>query len=207
MLLTFLDLFGVAVFAISGALAAGRRGMDVLGTFVCASVTAIGGGTLRDLLMNRHPIFWFSNSTYLYIIIGSVLLTMLYTRRYRVPHYSLLIADALGLAVFGLSGTQLAQQAGLSPLVAVFMGTITAVAGGVIRDLLCSNVPMVFQRDIYATSVIVGLSAYVCLQSVGAGSTASLLLGGTLIIGIRLLAIFFHWHLPLFRLQSMDQHQ
>lgn len=205
MFMTFLDLFGVAVFAISGALAAGRRGMDFLGTFVCASVTAVGGGTLRDLLINRHPIFWFSNSTYLYIIIGSVIVTMLYTRRFPLPHYSLQVADALGLAVFGISGAHVAEQAGLAPLVVIFMGTITAAAGGVIRDLLCSTVPMVFQRDIYVISVIVGLVGYVALQRLGIASNASIVIGGVIIIVIRLLAIFFHLHLPLFRLRQADQ--
>src|SRR4051812_22029537 len=113
MLLHVLDLIGVAVFAISGALAAGRRHLDLIGVVVLASVTAIGGGTIRDVLLDRHPIFWLTDPTYLFVIIGSALATLLYTRWARVPWPTLDVADALGLALFSVSGAQIAERAGL----------------------------------------------------------------------------------------------
>lgn len=130
MLLYFLDLAGVAVFAVSGALAAGRLGLDLLGVLVLASLTAIGGGTLRDVLMNRHPVFWMARPTYLLVICAAALGTVLYVQVLPIPAHALLIADALGLALFALSGAQLAEAARLSPIIVVLMGTMTGVAGG-----------------------------------------------------------------------------
>lgn len=135
MLLYFLDLFGVAVFSVSGALAAGRLELDLLGVVVLASLTAIGGGTLRDVLMNRHPVFWMANPTYLMLICAAALGTVLYVQFLPIPAQALLVADALGLAVFALSGAQLAEAARLHPLIVVLMGTMTGVAGGVMRDI------------------------------------------------------------------------
>jgi uncharacterized membrane protein YeiH len=128
------------VFAISGVLTAGRKSLDWLGVAVIAVVTAIGGGTLRDVLLNRHPIFWIAEPTYLLVILGVTSFTLFYVR-FRSPNRrALLIADALGLAFFTIGGVQIAQQAGLSGLLAVLMGTITGVAGGMIRDILCAEI-------------------------------------------------------------------
>lgn len=156
MLLYFLDLFGVAVFSISGALAAGRLELDLLGVVVLASLTAIGGGTLRDVLMNRHPVFWMANPTYLMVICAAALGTVMYVQFLPIPAQALLVADALGLAVFALTGAQLAEAARLHPLIVVLMGTMTGVAGGVMRDIFSNQVPLLLRQDIYATAAIVG---------------------------------------------------
>jgi uncharacterized membrane protein YeiH len=159
-LLQIFDLLGVAVFAVSGALAAVRKRLDLLGVVVIAMVTAIGGGTTRDLLLDR-AVFWATQPRYLYVIISAALLTVLWTRRFRPPDRALAFADALGLALFAISGAQIAERAGLPGIVCVILGTITGVAGGVIRDVLTTVIPMVIRRgQIYATAAIVGIVAF-----------------------------------------------
>lgn len=152
-----LELLGVAVFAISGILAAGRKSLDWLGAAVIAIVTAIGGGTLRDVLLDRHPIFWIVDPTYLLVILAATGVTLGYVHL-RIPApRALPVADALGLAFFTIGGVQIAQQAGLRGLLAVLMGVITGVAGGLIRDVLCAEIPLILRRGRrYATSAIVG---------------------------------------------------
>jgi uncharacterized membrane protein YeiH len=200
-----LDLFGVAIFAISGALAAGRKSLDLLGVVVIAVVTAIGGGTLRDLLLDRHPIFWIADPTYLVVISIAAWLTLGYVRVRPPPRNSLLIADALGLALFTMTGTQIAEAAGLSPIIAVLMGTITGVAGGVIRDVLCAEVPLILRRDIYATASIAGASLYLIVQAIGLGRPAAVSVGITAVTLLRLLAILRGLRLPVFRLPQEPQ--
>src|SRR5688572_15341240 len=124
-----LQLLGAAVFAASGALSAGRKRFDLLGVAVIATVTAIGGGTLRDVLLDRHPVFWIEDPTYLVVILSAALLTILYARFREPPRGSLQIADALGLAMFTIGGAQVAEQQGLAAILVVLMGTITGTAG------------------------------------------------------------------------------
>lgn len=130
------ELGGVAVFALSGVLAAGRKSLDLLGVAVIAVVTAIGGGTLRDVLLDRHPIFWIADPAYLWVILAATVVTLGYVRLWIASRRALLMADALGLAFFTIGGVEIAQQTGHSDLIAVLMGTITGVAGGVLRDVL-----------------------------------------------------------------------
>ena len=167
MTLYVLDLIGVAVFAVSGALAAGRKRLDLLGVVVIAAMTAVGGGTLRDVLLNRHPVFWITDSKYLYVILVSALMTVLYVRALPVPGDALLVADALGLATFALSGAQIAEAAGHPAIVVVLMGTMTGVAGGVLRDVLTAEIPLILRRDVYATAAIAGIALYLLLQALG----------------------------------------
>ncbi len=200
MVLYWLDLLGVAVFAVSGALTAGRAGLDLLGVLVIASFTAIGGGTVRDLLLNRHPIFWIRDPTYLVVIAATAFLTMGYVRLFPPPGDALLVADALGLAIFAMSGAQIAEEARLSPVITVLMGTMTGVAGGVLRDVLSDRVPLLFQRDIYATAAIAGISLSLGLRAVGVGRPVAFATGLVAIAALRLVAIAWDLHLPVFRL-------
>jgi uncharacterized membrane protein YeiH len=199
----FLDLVGVAVFAVSGALAAVRKRLDLLGVVVIAMVTAIGGGTTRDLLLDR-AIFWTTQPRYLYVILVSALLTVFWTRRFKPPDRALAIADALGLALFAISGAQIAERVGLPGIVCVIMGTITGVAGGMIRDVLTTEIPMVIRRgQIYATAAIAGIVAYVVLKrSFGLGDPTAALLGMAVIAGLRIAAIAWGWTLPVFSLKE-----
>ncbi len=124
-----------------------------------AAITAIGGGTLRDVLLDRHPIFWIRDPVYLAITAVAALGTVAYVSAYAPPKHALMVADALGLALFAIAGAQIAETAGLSPIIVVLMGTITGVAGGVLRDLLTAQVPLILRADIYATAAIAGISA------------------------------------------------
>ena len=198
-MLYFLDLAGVAVFAVSGVLAARSRGLDLLGVIVIATITAIGGGTLRDLLLNRHPIFWITDPRYLTVITASALLTIGYLRIRPAPEQALLVADALGLALFALSGAQVAEAAHCAPAIVVLMGTMTGVAGGILRDVITAQVPLILRRDIYATAAIAGVVLYLVLQALGLDRAWAFGTGMLVVVALRLLAIRWGLHLPSFR--------
>jgi uncharacterized membrane protein YeiH len=198
-LLYYLDLAGVAVFAASGVLAARERALDVLGVVVVAAITAVGGGTLRDLLLDRHPIFWVTDSVYLVVIIAAAMLTVAYVRVRPPPSATLLVADALGLALFALSGAQLAEAAQCPPLIVVLMGTMTGVTGGMLRDVITAQVPLILRREIYATAAIAGVALYLALQALGAPRGPAFATGMIAVVALRLLAIRWSWHLPVFR--------
>jgi len=192
-----LDLLGIAVFAASGALAAIHGQLDLLGVVVLASVTAIGGGTLRDLLLNRHPVFWIADQKPLFVIIATAVLTVGYARYWPIPRDALLIADALGLALFALSGAQLAERLKHPYLVLVLMGTLTGVGGGMVRDVLTTQVPMILRKDIYATAAIAGITLYVLAQKLGMPRAWAFGLGILTVAALRLAAIQWGLQLPL----------
>lgn len=200
MILYWLDLLGVAVFAISGALAAGRKGMDLLGVLVIAALTAVGGGTLRDLLLNRHPIFWIADTAYLSVVAGAALATVLYVRWRPPPGNTLLFADAAGLALFTLAGAQAVEAAGHAPAIVVLMGAMTGAAGGMLRDILCAEIPLILRRDIYATAAIAGASLYLILQSLGTSRDWAFAIGMAAVVALRVQAILRGWRLPTFHL-------
>jgi len=200
MILYILDLVGVAVFAVSGVLAARDRGLDLLGIIVIAAITAIGGGTLRDLLLNRYPIFWITDIWYLTVIIVSALLTVAYTRVRPPPGKALLVADAMGLALFALSGAQVAEAAQYPAIIVVLMGTMTGAAGGVLRDVITAQVPLILRRDIYATAAIAGIALYLLLQLFGLQRPLAFGVGMAVVIILRLLAIRWSLQLPVFRM-------
>lgn len=204
MLLYALDLFGTAVFAVSGALAAGRTGrMDIFGVLVIAGVTAIGGGTLRDVLLDRHPVFWIGDTTYLAVIVVAALVTFIYTMRFEPPTVALLVADALGLAVFTIIGAEAAAASGAPPTVVVLMGVMTGVAGGVMRDLLCGDVPMILRQEIYATASLSGGLAYVLIGTF-ALPEVQLIVASSFVFAARLAGIWWQVHLPGYELEEPD---
>ncbi len=199
MLLYLIQMLGVAVFAASGALAAGRKRMDLLGVLVIAIVTAIGGGTIRDVLLARHPVFWIADTLYLWVSIGAALLTLAYTRFRPAPENALGIADALGLGLFTIGGAQIAEAQGMTGLVVVLMGTITGVAGGVIRDVLSAEIPALLRKgQLYATAAIAGTAAYLLLQLAGLGRAPAALAGMASIVALRVAAILWDLRLPVF---------
>jgi len=207
-LLYLLDLIGVAVFAVSGALAAGRKGLDLLGVVVLALVTAVGGGTIRDVLLARHPIFWLNDSVYVLVIVASALLTVIFARGRRPPESILLVADALGLALFSVAGAQIAERAGMPVAACVVLGTVTGAAGGAVRDVLSNEIPLVLRRgNLYASAAIAGIGFYFLLQAAGATRQAATLAGMTVVAAVRFASIWWGLQLPVFELHQSREHK
>lgn len=201
MLLYVLELIGVGVFAISGALAAGHKRLDLIGVLGLALVTAVGGGTIRDVLLDRHPIVWLADPNYLIVIAASAFGTMAYVRWRPPPEKSLLVADALGLALFSVSGAQIAQSAGLPAAACVALGTITGSAGGVLRDALTAEIPLLFrQGELYASAAIAGTTFYFILSALGVPHQVASLTGIAIVAAVRLAAIWWELKLPVFQL-------
>lgn len=201
----WLDLLGVAASAIAGALVAGRRQFDWLGVVVIAGVTAIGGGTVRDLLLDR-PVFWIANPAYLQAALAATAFTLLYARKRRIPERVLETSDALGLALFGIAGARIAQSLGHDGLIAVVMGVITGAFGGLLRDVLCNDIPMIFrQGQFYATAIIAGCSLYIGLTALGMERDIAAALGMVSIFALRVAAIAWNLRLPIFRLPPEDK--
>ncbi|TAJ53396.1 MAG: trimeric intracellular cation channel family protein [Nevskiaceae bacterium] len=201
----WLDLIGVAASAIAGALVAGRRQFDWLGVAVIAGVTAIGGGTVRDLLLDR-TVFWIANPSYLQAALAATAFTLLYARSRRIPERVLESADALGLALFGIAGARIALGLGHDGVIAVVMGVITGSFGGLLRDVLCNDIPMIFrQGQFYATAIILGCSLYVLLIGLGLESNLAAGAGMLAILSLRIAAIVWNLRLPVFRLPPEDK--
>jgi uncharacterized membrane protein YeiH len=196
------DLAGVAVFAISGALAGIAAQLDLLGVLVLASVTAVGGGTLRDLLLGRHPIFWVDDPWPLYTVVAATCATLVWVQFQPVPRSALLVADAFGLALFAMSGARIAEGQGCRALVVILMGTLTGAGGGVLRDLLSAKVPLILRQDIYASAAIAGIALYLLLRRLRCAQTAALAAGFVAVVGIRLAAIAWDLRLPTFTLPA-----
>ena len=196
MVIRALDMFGTTVFAATGALAAGRKRMDVLGIMVVALATAVGGGTLRDVLLGWRPVFWVSDPTYvLFAALGAVLAIACFRfadSRGRL----LLLNDAIGLAVFTIVGCQRAMDAGTTSIVAVLMGVTTGVAGGVFRDVLCGDVPVVLRSEIYATASLLGGTVFLIGRS-NLPQPIAIALGMATTLLVRLVALRWHLSLPV----------
>lgn len=197
-LLYWLDLAGVAVFALSGALTAARKQMDLFGFVLIATATGIGGGTLRDLLLGQAPVFWVREPVYLGIT-GAVALLGFATAHLVESRYRLLLwADAVGLSVFCLLGAQAAMNAGVSGWIAVIMGLMTATFGGLVRDLLCHETPLILRKEIYATAAALGAAVLVALEALGLAEQWCLLGGFLAAFGLRALAILRGLSLPAY---------
>lgn len=197
--LHWIDLFGVAVFAISGTLMAYKKYMDGFGVVVLASVTAIGGGTLRDMILDL-PVFWVQQPDFLYAILVAAVITIIWLRiTHKFPYQILLVADALGLAFFNVMGLQKALNYGTGPFIAIVMGTMTAVFGGLIRDVICREIPLVLKGELYATTCIFGGLLYVLCTLVDVSTSLAMLAGLLGTLALRLAAIYWHWQLPVFK--------
>lgn len=192
----FLDLAGTAVFAMSGALAAMHRRFDPFGVFILGVVTAIGGGTLRDLLIGRLPVGWMQDMTYLYVIIGSVIMAFVFRDRLLYLRKTFFLFDTLGLGLFTITGVEIGLQADLHPIICVILGTMSASFGGVIRDVLSNEVPIIFQKEIYALASIAGGIAFLLLLQTSLPQDIIYVLTSVMVIIIRLLAVKYNWSLP-----------
>ena len=191
-----LDLFGVAVFAVSGALVAGRKQMDLFGVMVLAIVTGIGGGTLRDLLLGV-PVFWIHQPIYIAVGAGAALITATLARFWTIGRTPLLLADAFGLAFFCVLGAAKALQTGAGPGIVTLMGVMTGVVGGIVRDILSGEVPLVLRHDLYATCAVLGAGAFEILMAVGAPVGVAVWAGLLSALALRLAAIRWHLGVPV----------
>ena len=199
-LLTFIEAVGVFAFALSGLLEARRRDMDLVGLFVVALVAAFGGGTLRDLLLDRSPLFWIEHDSYAIAILGLSTLFALLPATGRLPPVVLLVADALGLGLFSVAGAGYALEAGTSLFIAALMGTITGTFGGVIRDVLCNELPSLFkQTPLYATCAFVGCYVYFLLTHLALPGDLAVWITTLGITAFRLAAARWNWVLPVSR--------
>jgi len=199
-LLYWLDIFGIVVFAFSGALMAGRYKLDPFGVVVLASVTAVGGGTIRDVIL-QTPVFWVVKPYYLYVILATALLTILLIRQpKRIPKRFLLISDALGLALFAVLGTQKSLELGAAIPVAIVLGTITGIAGGMIRDVLCNVIPMILRQEIYALAAMLGGGLFVLLQKLAWPESTAIIVAVSAALFLRLAAIYWQVSLPAFHI-------
>ena len=193
------------MFAVSGALAAGRKRMDIFGVIVLGLVTALGGGTLRDVLLNSGPVFWIADRIYLLVGVVSSALAFIVVQRLTVSKKSLLFPDALGLAVFTLIGTARTFEVTNSGILAIVMGTMTGVAGGMIRDVLSAEVPLVLRKEVYATASLCGALVYVLMTHLAFPGIACLIVPVACTLSIRLVAI--HLGLKLPQLVSKDDEE
>lgn len=191
-----LDLLGVAVFAASGALKASQKRMDLFGFILVAAVTGIGGGTLRDLLLGIRPVFWVVRVEYLAICAALAVLVFFVAHRLRSRQRWLVWADAIGLATFCVVGAQVALSVGTPVAVAVLMGVMTATFGGVIRDILCGEVPLILHREIYATAAAAGSLVYVSVLGVTSSEPLAVALAFAVALVARGAGIAFQLSLP-----------
>lgn len=190
-----LDIIGVIAFAVSGVLTAMRKRMDAFGIFIVAFVTALGGGTLRDVLIDV-PVFWMQNTIYLFVIIATVILALVFQIKLVRLKRSLVFFDTIGLAVFTLIGLERALAAGFSPEICIATGTMTACVGGVIRDILSNKIPIIFQKEIYATACILGGVVYFALKLTPMSGFFISLITFSVIFGARILAVYYDLKLP-----------
>lgn len=198
-LIYWLDLAGVIVFALSGVILACRTRMDPFGMLVLAAVTGIGGGTLRDLVLGVRPVFWVADPTYLWVILATVGLSILgFHYIHRLSRGFLPVADAFGLALFTVIGAHKAQMLETPGVVAVLMGLLTGVAGGMVRDVLARRVPMVLRQEVYATASIAGGVVFVGLESLAMPLAVSIATALVVTLGLRLSAIHWRLSLPVF---------
>jgi uncharacterized membrane protein YeiH len=198
MMIYLLDLFGVAVFAITGSLAAGQKKMDLFGVVVLALATALGGGTLRDVILGAYPVFWISNPAYIFVGTAVAVSTFVMARFVRPPAKALKFADAFGLAIFTVIGTEKALSLGVPGSIAVIMGVMTGVAGGIIRDMLAGEIPLVLKAEIYATASLCGAITFAVLTNYVPSMPFSAPAAITMILALRLAAIHWKLSLPVF---------
>lgn len=195
-----LDHFGVSVGAITGVLAARGRQIDLFGVLVLALVTAFGGATVRDVLAGDLPVIWLRGPGLLVNVTLTALVTFVFVRFLPPPHRALLIVDAFVLAAFAMIGTGKGIALQFSGPVCVLLGVITSVAGGIARDVMLGQVPMVFRKEIhlYATAALIGSIACVALEALGVNAAAATLIGGALVLALRLAGIYWKLSLPIF---------
>lgn len=189
-------MLGIISFAISGVLSALRKRYDIFGVIIVATVTSVGGGTLRDVLIGKTPVTWMLNISYVYIILCTVLFAVLFRNWLKYVRRSLFLFDTIGIALYTVVGVQMGLAARLDPVISIALGTITACFGGVIRDILCGELPIIFRKEIYASACIVGGTVLILLEYLHFYPEWNSVIAGSTVICIRLAAVHFKLSLP-----------
>ena len=195
-LLLYLDYIGVFVFAMSGILAAADKKLDLFGGVIIAFVTALGGGTLRDLLLNVE-VGWILNPEYIYIVFGGAAFALLFKKVNRQMRRTIFLFDSIGLGVFTILGVQKAMVFESPIEVAIIFGVMSATFGGVIRDILCNEIPLILRKEIYATACVLGAVVYMGLNTAGVNELLNTIISGGVIVGIRTIAVVKKLSLPI----------
>lgn len=190
-----IDILGVIAFSISGVLTSMRKRMDLFGIFIIAFVTSVGGGTLRDVLLNE-PVGWLNNMTYVYTIIITASIAIIFRNKLNYLRKSLFLFDTIGIGLYTVVGVEKAIEAGLHPIICVAFGTMSACFGGVIRDILCNEIPVIFRQEIYATACILGGFTYFLTVKLGFTESLVFVVAAIVVIVVRLLAVIFKISLP-----------
>ena len=197
MFLQIIDILGTIAFAISGVLVALNKKLDPFGVFIIAFVTAVGGGTLRDVLIGQVPVFWMQNLTFMYVIAGATIFAVIFRHKLYKIGKSLFYFYTIVIGLYTVVGIEKGILADLHPLICIALGTMSACFGGVIRDILCNEIPVIFRKEIYATACIAGGIVFFTLESVTNFSTDILfLIVGLVVIAVRLAAVIFKISLP-----------
>jgi len=191
-----LEILGTIAFAFSGALAGFNKRMDIFGIFVIAFVTAMGGGMLRDILIGNTPVIWMQDLTYLLVVTIGTVIALIFRKRLLYLRLSLFLFDTIGLGIFTIIGIEKGIEAGLHPVVCITLGTMTACFGGVVRDILCNDIPVIFRKEIYATICILGGIVFFILKEINLTDDLIYLFTSLLIISIRLVVVKYKWSLP-----------
>lgn len=193
-----LDILGIISFAISGSLVAMRKRLDPFGVFIIAFATSVGGGTLRDVLIGAQPVFWMKNIYVIFLIITSYVFAIIFRKKLKYLNKSLFLFDTIGLGLYTIMGTEIGLRANFHPIVIISIATMSASFGGVIRDILCNEVPVIFRKEIYATACVLGSITYLTLHYFNLSETVIYISTSLMVIIIRLVAVIFHLSLPTF---------
>ncbi|MEZ4796249.1 MAG: trimeric intracellular cation channel family protein [Flavobacteriaceae bacterium] len=191
-----IDILGTIAFAISGVLVAMNKKMDLFGILIIAFVTAVGGGTLRDILIGQTPVGWMKDMTFTYVILGSAVFAVIVRNKINYLRTSLFLFDTIGIGLYTVVGIEKGLSADLHPIICIALGTMSACFGGVIRDILCNEIPVIFRKEIYATACILGGLSYFLLRKLPLESDFVFMIAGAIVIIIRLLAVKFKIALP-----------
>ncbi len=197
-ILYLIDIVGTMVFAISGAITAFDKKLDIFGVSAVAFITALGGGTLRDLLIGSTPVAWMNDLTYLTMIAIGIILTVLFRPTILRLRHTLFLFDTIGIAVFTVLGLQKALDIGIHPVIAIMMGMVSAVFGGVTRDIVCNEIPLIFREEVYALVCIAGGVVYVSFGLFTSSTEYIIISTVSFIFTVRILAVKYHWKLPNF---------
>ena len=201
-ILYLLDLSGTFAFAVSGTISAIDKKFDLFGAIFIGFVTAVGGGSVRDCFIGNLPVAWLLDNNYFYVIIAAVIFTVVFQKTVYKLRSTLFLFDTIGIGVFTVIGIEKGLTMNIPASMAVIMGVSTAVVGGVLRDVLCNEIPLIFHREVYATACILGGAVFILLQSMGAPGELTIFLTIFIIISVRILSVRFNWSLPRVRREN-----